>query len=499
VGLLVVSAVVGCGGAKDANGDGFAADAGDCNDGDAAIHPGAVDWVGDRVDQGCDLADGVDADGDGHANVGSGGDDCDDAEPSVHPDAEDPCNGIDDDCTGAADDGDGSAVWYRDGDGDGYGLDGVTVRACEAPAGYADQGGDCNDEVAQVHPGQPERCDGFDDDCDGAVDDETALGWSTWYHDADGDGFGDPGAPTDGCSAPAPDWVLDGTDCDDALAAVNPGAPERCDGFDDDCDLVVDDASSVDATAWYADADGDGFGAGGATLACAQPAGSVAVAGDCDDGAVDVSPAGAEVCGGGDEDCDGAVDDADPTVAAPVWYADADGDGHGDPTHPARACAAPAGDVASPDDCDDGDATRYVGAPEVPGDGIDQDCDGSDPPDGDHDGWSVPQDCDDADPNVSPTATDVAGDGIDQSCDGVDGTDVDRDGVASVESGGDDCDDADAAVLPGIAEVWGDGKDDDCDGLVDQVDLAADGISRVQSTGEYGALGTWTETASTTW
>jgi hypothetical protein len=53
-----------------------------------------------------------------------------------------------------------------------------------------------------------------------------------------------------------------GDDCDDDNAAVFPGAIERCDGVDNDCDQAVDDADDdlVDATTFYVDNDEDGFG-----------------------------------------------------------------------------------------------------------------------------------------------------------------------------------------------------------------------------------------------
>ncbi len=72
-------------------------------------------------------------------------------------------------------------------------------------------------------------------------------------------------------------------------------------------------------------------------------------------------------------------------------------------------------------DCDDDESSVYPGAPEIPGDGIDQDCDGEDAPlDFDADGFVAAEDCDDSDAGVYPGAPEVAGDGIDQNCDGAD-------------------------------------------------------------------------------
>lgn len=91
--------------AVDGDGDGFTPDQRDCADFDTNIRPNATDRVGDGRDLNCDNHDGTDADRDGSASVGSGGDDCDDAVASINPTALDRCNSVDDDCDGQVDQG----------------------------------------------------------------------------------------------------------------------------------------------------------------------------------------------------------------------------------------------------------------------------------------------------------------------------------------------------------------------------------------------------------
>src|SRR5690606_20466244 len=67
----------------------------------------------------------------------------------------------------------------------------------------------------------------------------------------------------------------------------------------------------------------------------------------------------------------------------------------------------------------------------------------------DADGTPAEQDCDDLDPTVYPEAEEIPYDGIDQDCDGSDLTDVDGDGYDALAAGGDDCDDEDPEVHPG--------------------------------------------------
>jgi hypothetical protein len=187
-------------------------------------------------------------------------------------------------------------------------------------------------------------------------------------------------------------------DCDDTDDTVHPDADETCDAADQDCDGRIDE-DPVDPASWYADADGDGYGAGEPELACAAPGGTVANAEDCDDGTADVSPVAEEVpYDGADNDCVGG----DVT--------DVDGDGHD-------------ALVAGGDDCDDASASSFPGAEETWYDGVDQDCDGADADDRDGDGYASTAagggDCDDENVEVFPGAEETWANGVtDNDCDG---------------------------------------------------------------------------------
>ena len=198
-----------------------------------------VDLDTGLVDTGPEEVEEVDVDGDGWLEE----EDCDDADPAIHPDAEELCDGVDNDCDGTVDLGAvDMGLWYLDEDEDGYG--GAEVRACERPSGTVDDAEDCDDEDAQIHPGADELCNDVDDDCDGAVDEESALDATTWFSDQDMDGYGDPQNSTRSCQQP-PGMGQDSSDCDDTDPAVNPAAEEVCDGIDDDCDGTVDDPEDL--------------------------------------------------------------------------------------------------------------------------------------------------------------------------------------------------------------------------------------------------------------
>ncbi|MEM6925849.1 MAG: putative metal-binding motif-containing protein [Myxococcota bacterium] len=241
--------------------------------------------------------------------------DCDDRDAFVNPGAIEVCDGRDNDCDGAIDDADPDVTpfaWYADEDGDGFAsdVDAEPVRACEPPEGtWSRQRGDCAPLDPLVNPSVPDGCDRVDTDCDGVIDDEPEV---PRFIDRDGDGFGALEVLT--CDPEGSAEV--GGDCDDLDPTVFPGAPERCNELDDDCDALVDDSDEdVAAPEWFVDEDRDGFGvAGPVTLeACVPPNAFWALApGDCDDLDPTVYPGALEVCDGRDSDCDGRLptDDA---------------------------------------------------------------------------------------------------------------------------------------------------------------------------------------------
>jgi MYXO-CTERM domain-containing protein len=199
------------------------------------------------------------------------------------------------------------------------------------------------------------------DDPDGSRSDIGATGGPDALRDRDGDGV------FDGLTADR--------DCDDDDPLVFPGAPELCNGRDDDCDGLIDVGAS-DETPWYEDSDGDTWGdVATETFACDAPGPTwVDTPGDCDDSTPAASPDGLEICSGADEDCDGLIDLDDPDIDTTTIldrFVDADGDGFG--TDPIQTCD-PTGTAVQDGDCGPDDPTVFPDAPEVCN-GIDDDCD----------------------------------------------------------------------------------------------------------------------------
>jgi hypothetical protein len=516
--------------------EGYVADSADCNDADETIFPDAEEPC-DEIDNNCDgeideegtTTYYVDTDGDGFGTDDSAfdacavdegyaiiGGDCDDADDGVNPEAEETCDGIDNDCNDSVDDDATDALtYYVDGDADGWGDEDSSLESCSEPDGYVDASGDCDDSDESVNPDAVEVCNEVDDDCNGSADDD-AFDAATWYLDADGDEFGVETDTLEACEQPD-GYASEAGDCDDTELGVNPAETETCDGIDNDCDDEIDEASDI---TMYLDADGDGYGDPDESITgCEAPEGYVENGLDCDDTDPDISPEATEVCDDVDNDCDDEIDtDAEPLGAddSPIaWYVDEDGDGSGAEGTPIVACDQPDGYAATNDDCDDDDATIYPEAPELCDD-IDNDCDAEVDEDAvsatvfyadvDGDGYgdedttdtscsppasyiTIGGDCDDSDFSIRPDQDDTCDD-IDNDCDGeIDEDpgltwyeDLDGDGYGSDDSAtdscmapdgfvvaGGDCDDDDLEISPDADEIC-DSIDNNCDGDTDGAD-----------------------------
>ena len=194
-------------------------------------------------------------------------DDCDDNDPNVQ----------------------GPQWYYADEDNDGYGDDEKGATFCSLPpTGYSRLSNDCDDSDPSVHG--------------------PLLG----YYDKDRDGYGDPKNVYPFCSGILQaGFVTDNTDCFDNDPTIYPGAPELCDGKDNNCNGQTDEGLGA-IVAYYPDADGDGYGDAATpdsvSSACAL-AGYVTNHTDCDDANAFIRPGAKEICDGKDNNCDGNIDE----------------------------------------------------------------------------------------------------------------------------------------------------------------------------------------------
>lgn len=303
----------------------------------------------------------------------------------------------------------------------------------------------------------PEVCNGADDDCNGIVDDEDTEGCFPHYLDMDGDGSGIVSDQKCLCGPKGNYRATRSGDCNDEDPQAYPGAAEVCNGQDDNCDDRIDEMGAQGCINYYRDDDGDGRGVDGDVRCMCEGVRpyTATLAGDCDDKDPDRYPGNTEVCNLKDDNCADGIDE-DGAEGCTIFFMDADRDGSGNSMMSRCMCkkAAP-WDAPEGGDCNDNNFNIRPGRVEICNQGIDDDCDGLADPEGTM-GCQIH--CIDKD-------NDGFGDIFDKKCLCAP---VGKYTITRCSELFHDCDDGDGLIFPGAAERCSTPKDDNCDGNINE-------------------------------